>query len=183
MRRDEERFARYVLPEIEVLLRVAGALAANDADAEDLVQETLIRAYRAIDSFDGAHPRAWLFTILRHTQLNRTRRRRPQLLEDPERTMAELAAEPDGEQSVETRVIDADFDAAVGAALAELPGSFRRAVELVDIGGLSYAEAAKLMGVPEGTIMSRLHRARKRIRDRLAGAGIASSSKGSRGTR
>ncbi|MGH9138575.1 MAG: sigma factor-like helix-turn-helix DNA-binding protein, partial [Acidimicrobiales bacterium] len=74
-------------------------------------------------------------------------------------------------------VVGAEFDAVVEDAFQNLPDGFRRAIELVDIGGLSYAEAAELMNVPEGTIMSRIHRARKRIRDRLAIAGFAPRSK------
>ena len=173
----DERFALFVLPEVEVLLRVARTLTPDHADAEDLVQDTLIRAYRGIDGFDGAHPRAWLLTILRNTQINRTRRRRPELLDDPDRTMATVAdTSPDG-QSVEALVVGATFDAVVEDAFLSLPDAFRRAVELVDINGLSYAEAAGVMGVPVGTIMSRIHRARRRMRDRLATAGLAPRSK------
>jgi RNA polymerase sigma-70 factor (ECF subfamily) len=157
----DERFALFVLPEVEVLLRVARTLTPDHADAEDLVQDTLIRAYRGIGGFDGAHPRAWLLTILRNTQINRTRRRPPELLDDPDRTMATVAdTSPDG-QSVEALVVGATFDAVVEDAFRSLPDAFRRAVELVDISGLSYAEAAGVMGVPVGTIMSRIHRARR----------------------
>lgn len=173
----DERFATYVLPEIEVLLRVARTLTPNQADAEDLVQDTLVRAYRGIGGFDGAHPRAWLVTILRNTQINRTRRRRPELLDDPDRTMASVADAETDTHSVEALVVGPTFDAVVEDAFRNLPDGFRRCVELVDIDGLTYAEAAALMGVPVGTIMSRLHRARRRIRDRLAGAGLAPRSK------
>lgn len=169
----KERFATFVLPEIEVLLRVARTLTPNHADAEDLVQDTLIRAYRGIDRFDGAHPRAWLLTILRNAQINRTRRRRPELLDDPDRTMANMADESADGQSVEALVVGAEFDAVVADAFRNLPDGFRRAVELVDIDGLRYAEAAAVLGVAEGTVMSRIHRARKRIRDRMANAGLA----------
>ncbi len=173
----DERFAMFVLPEVEVLLRVARTLTPDHADAEDLVQDTLIRAYRGIDGFDGAHPRAWLLTILRNTQINRTRRRRPELLDDPDRTMATVADTSADDQSVEALVAGATFDAVVEVAFLSLPDDFRRAVELVDINGLSYAEAAEVMGVPVGTIMSRIHRARRRMRDRLATAGLAPRSK------
>ena len=173
----DERFAMFVLPEVEVLLRVARTLTPDYADAEDLVQDTLIRAYRGIDGFDGAHPRAWLLTILRNTQINRTRRRRPELLDDPDRTMATVADTSADGQSVEALVVGATFDAVVEDAFRSLPDAFRRAVELVDINGLSYAEAAGVTGVPVGTIMSRIHRARRRMRDRLATAGLAPRSK------
>jgi RNA polymerase sigma-70 factor, ECF subfamily len=170
----QARFARYVVPEIEVLLRVARTLTPGYADAEDLVQDTLVRAYRAIEGFDGAHPRAWLLTILRHTQINRTRRQRPELLEDPDRALADTAS---GDESVEALVVGATFDAVVEDAVRNLPDRFRRAIELVDVDGLRYAEAAQVLGVPVGTVMSRLHRGRRRIRDRLATAGIAPRSR------
>ena len=80
----EARFAAEVVPEIEVLLRVAQTLTRHPADAEDLVQDTLLRAFRSMDTFDGRHPRAWLLTILRNTNSNRHRRRRPDLLDDPD---------------------------------------------------------------------------------------------------
>ncbi len=172
----DERFAMFVLPEVEVLFRVARTITRHHADAEDLVQDTLIRAYRSIDGFDGAHPRAWLLTILRNTQINRTRRRRPELLDDPDRTMATLADTSADARSVEALVVDATFDAAIEDALLSLPEDFRRAVELVDINGLTYAEAARVMGVPIGTIMSRIHRARRRMRDRLITAGLGPRS-------
>src|SRR5262245_40273763 len=172
--RSSDAFERHVLPEIEVLLRVAQSLTGNTADAEDLVQDTLVRAYRSIDRFDGRYPRAWLLTILRRAHINRTRRRRPVLLRDPDAEMDRAAAVACTKQADAT--VDAAFDAEVEAALAELAAPFRHAIELVDIGGLSYREAAQTLGVPVGTVMSRLHRARARIRDRLALTGVAPRS-------
>ncbi len=173
----DERFATFVMPEIEVLLRVARTLTPNHADAEDLVQDTLIRAYRAIERFDGAHPRAWLLTILRNTQINRTRRRRPELLDDPDHTMAMVADTGADAQSAESIVIGGTFEAVVEEAFHDLPDDFRRCIELVDIDGLTYAEAAQFMGIPVGTVMSRIHRARRRMRDTLADAGLAPKSR------
>jgi RNA polymerase sigma-70 factor, ECF subfamily len=170
----QERFEQHVMPEIEVLLRVARSLTRNDADAEDLVQDTLVRAYKAIDRFDGRHPRAWLLTILRNTHINRNRRRRPELLRDPsgaDRQLAEAASDDVTDASV-----DASFDAEIERALADLDEPFRRVIELVDVDGLSYAEAAEVLDVPTGTVMSRLHRGRGRIRDRLDRAGLAPRS-------
>lgn len=166
----DEVFNRLVLPEVEVMWRVAMSLTRNRADAEDLVQESLLRAYRAIDSFDGRYPRAWLLTILRNTERNRHRRRRPELLSDP--AIAEErgpATEPD---EIERRAEDREFDEAVTAALQQLPENFRRVVELVDVDGLTYQEAADVLDVPLGTVMSRLHRARRRIRDLLIPEGF-----------
>jgi RNA polymerase sigma-70 factor (ECF subfamily) len=160
-------YARYVIPEIEVLLRVALTMTAQPADAEDLVQDALLRAWRSLDTFDGQYPRAWLLTILRNAEVNRHRRRRPQLLDNPD-LEPERAVSNDGpDASPESIIIDRGFDAAIDTALAELPEAFRQAVVLIDVGGLSYAEASAVLGVPEGTLMSRLHRARKRIRHRL----------------
>lgn len=180
----DQIFNRLVLPEVDVMWRVAMSLTRNRADAEDLVQESLLRAYRAIHTFDGRYPRAWLLTIVRNTERNRHRRRRPELLSDP--NIAEErgpATEPD---DVERYAEDREFDAAVTASLQELPENFRRVIELVDVDGLSYQEAADVLDVPLGTVMSRLHRARRRIRDLLiplgygpAGSSIDSSDGGS----
>ena len=164
-----ERFESVVVAEVEVLLRVARSLTHNLHDAEDLVQETMIRAYRAIDRFDGRHPRAWLLTILRNAEANRHRRRRPQLLTEAHRQLTDPVA--DGGDSAETVALHGTFDAALEQAVDELPAEFREMVDLVDLAGLSYAEAARVAGIPEGTVMSRLHRARRRLRERLIAEG------------
>ncbi|MDB1086777.1 sigma-70 family RNA polymerase sigma factor [Streptomyces sp. ACA25] len=170
--RRQAAFARWVLPETEVLLRVAMTLTAQPADAEDLVQETLLRAYRAVDRFDGRHPRAWLLTIMRRAEINRHRRRRPHLLDDPDRDLERLAA-PDPGGSPESLVIGDALDESVDAALAALPDKHQQVVRLVDVNGLSCAEAAEVLGIPQGTVLSRLHRARRKIKARLAAAGLA----------
>ncbi len=168
-------FERFVVPEIEILLRVAHSVTRNHAEAEDLVQDTLLRAYRGIATFDGQHPRAWLLTILRNTNINRNRRQRPELLRDPDRAADGLAAVASNERT--DAAIDAELDTEIGNALDALDERFRSVVELVDIDGLTYAEAASVLGVPAGTVMSRLHRARTRIRDRLARTGLAPRSR------
>jgi RNA polymerase sigma-70 factor (ECF subfamily) len=165
-------FERYVVPEIPVLYRVALSLTGQSADAEDLVQDTLIRAYRAIDRFDGAHPRAWLLTILRHTHLNRVRGRSAVLVRDGDSIEATLERYGKPVASAEDVVVSETFEAVVAEALDALPDKHREVVTLVDIEGLSYQEAADALGVSRGTIMSRLHRARARIRGRLATAGL-----------
>jgi len=171
---DDTAFERYVLSEIEVMLRVAHSLTRNHAEAEDLVQDTLLRAYRGITGFDGRHPRAWLLTILRNTHINRNRRRRPDLLRDPDSANDRLAASASDDRT--DGFVDDDLDVEIVRALDALEDPFLRVVELVDIDGLSYAEAAELLDVPVGTVMSRLHRARSRIRDRLDRAGLAPRS-------
>lgn len=169
--RRRQAYTARVLPEIDVLLRVAMSMTEQRADAEDLVQDTLLRAWRSIDTFDGRHPRAWLLTILRNAQINRHRRRRPELLDDPD-LVADRSLS-DAQDSAEDVVVGRTFDVVVDAALSALPTKFRQVVLLVDVDGLTYAETAQALGVPEGTVMSRLHRARKRIRDRLATADLA----------
>ena len=171
-------FDQHVLPHIPVLYRVALSLAGQPADAEDLVQETLIRVYRAVDRFDGAHPRAWLLTILRHTHLNRVRVRTPDLLRDGEDAAADrvLWASGAANPSAEDVVVSELFEHVVAEALAGLPDKHRLVVTLVDVDGLSYAEAADVLGIPRGTVMSRLHRARARIRSRLVAAGLVGSA-------
>ncbi len=163
-----EAFARYVEPEIEVLLRVARRLTGCWPDAEDLVQDTLIRAFRAIHTFDGAHPRAWLLTILRHTHANSHRRRRPALLDaddavDRHRPAFDATQQPSPEQTVTDRALSADLQQAV----AGLNPKLSTVLLLVDVDDLSYGEAAEVLGVPIGTVTSRLSRARKRVRRTL----------------
>jgi RNA polymerase sigma-70 factor (ECF subfamily) len=173
--RQRQVFALHVAPEVEVLLRVALTLTRHHADAEDLVQDTLVRAFRACDRFDGAHPRAWLLTILRNTHLNRIRTRRPDLLEDAEWDRVHSASWPGTAPQVspEEVVMQDVFDDLVEQALDDLPDVHADAIRLVDLDGLSYAEAAEVLGVPVGTVMSRLHRGRARIRASLTAAGAA----------
>lgn len=161
------------MPEIPVLYRVALSLTGQPADAEDLVQETLVRAFRAVDRFDGAYPRAWLLTILRRAHLNRLRVRRPTLLREGDSMERSLEQAAPSVASAEEVVISGQFEAEVTEALGALSRDHRSVVQLVDIQGLTYQEAADTLGVPRGTVMSRLHRARAHIRARLHEAGIA----------
>lgn len=163
----DARFQAYVTPELDVLYRVAYSITRNNADAEDLVQDTLLRAYRAIERFDGRYPRAWLLTIMRNAQVNRVRRKRPELMHDPDETMSRMADESAEAADAETQLMDQEFEAPIEAALNALPEKFRKVVELVDLNELSYQEAADALGIPVGTVMSRLHRARRNIRAHL----------------
>lgn len=161
-------FRVHIQPEIEVLLRVAGALTGNSAEAEDLVQETLIRAWRSVDRFDGAHPRAWLLTILRNTHKNMHRRQRPDLVENaaglpgarPAFGVAHVC-------SPEEQLLDQTLPSHLQAAVNALPEPFRTTLLLIDVHGLSYADTAAALDVPLGTVMSRLSRARNRLRRHL----------------
>lgn len=158
----DDRFREMLDSEIAVLLRVATTLTRDRHEAEDLVQDTVLRAWRAFDRFDGAHPRAWLLTILRNTHRNRNRRRRPLLLAEPDWGVAAVA-----DDDTEATAISRVSDPRLRDALASLNPRYRDALLAVDVGGLSYAEAAVVLGVAEGTVMSRVSRARSRLRDRL----------------
>lgn len=166
-----EAFDRFVVPELGVLLHVARTMTRSEADAEDLVQDTLLRAYQGIERFDGAHPRAWLFTIMRNAQMNRVRRHRPELLDDADD--AEAVVQTGEATPPEDAALARALDEAVADALLHLPVRMAQVVELVDMDGLTCAEAAAALGVPVGTVMSRLHRSRRKIRVQLDKAGFA----------
>ena len=161
------RFERYVVPEIAFLARVSRSMSRSGAEAEDLAQDTLLKAFRAIDRFDGRYPRAWLARIARNTAINRDQRNREYLLTDDSLFDLEEADAPEFEP--ETAVIDQVVDSVLRDALDELPPAFRVVVQLVDVEAMSYQEAASTLEIPVGTVMSRLHRARKRLRNAIAG--------------
>lgn len=163
-------FDQFVVPEMDMLFGVSFSMTHNRAEAEDLVQDTLLRAFQAIDRFDGRYPRAWLLTILRNTHVNRNRRRRPGLVRNPE-TFWAMRDVPSQEPGPEAIIVDGAFDAAVDSALSRLPEDQKVVIHLVDVDGLSYEEVACVLGVPKGTVMSRLHRGRKRIRQHLVASG------------
>lgn len=172
-------FERHVMPELDVLYRTAWSLTRSEAEAQDLVQDTLLRAYRAIDRFDGRYPRAWLLTIMRNANINRARKKKPDLLDDPDATFerSTMFAETDNPESL---MMEGEFDATVEQGFRQLPDKFREVIELVDLNGLSYQETADFLDVPVGTIMSRLHRARKRIREHIEEVGLDSLTGGVR---
>lgn len=167
------KFDRYVRPEMDVMYRTAWSLTRNDADAQDLVQDTLVRAFRSLERFDGRYPRAWLMTIMRNANINRVRKKKPDLLTDPDLTFERSTDFADTDDP-ETLVVEPQLDAAIEDAFANLSSDFRQVVELVDLNGLAYQEAAEVLDVPVGTVMSRLHRARGRIRSHLEEVGLDS---------
>ncbi len=156
-------FRRYVMPELQLLHAMAMRLTRDPHDAEDLVQDTLLRAHRGIDRFDGRYPRAWLLTILRNTHINRIRKRTPHLAFDPDALFGQLPAD-DGRDTVAEDALDRIADPVLVAAFDRLSEAHRSIVSLVDVDGLSYLEAAELLDIPIGTVMSRLHRGRTRLR-------------------
>jgi len=168
----DARFEQEVMPQLPTLYSAALRLTRNPTDAEDLVQETFLRAYRGFHQFEpGTNLRAWLYRILMNTFINtyRKKQREPQTVSDDEVEDWYLYSRMVGgtEPSAETTVIEALPDQDVQDALAELPEQFRTAVMLADVDGFSYKEIADIMGVPIGTVMSRLHRGRKALEKAL----------------
>jgi len=169
----DERFETDALPLLNGMYSSALRLTRNPADAEDLIQETFLRAYRGFHQFEeGTNLKAWLYRILTNTFINsyRKKQREPQTISDDEvedwylySKMAERGVEP----SAETSVIESLPDEDVQAALADLPEQFRIAVMLADVEGFSYKEIADITEVPIGTVMSRLHRGRKALEKAL----------------
>jgi RNA polymerase sigma-70 factor, ECF subfamily len=169
----DARFEAEAMPLLAGLYSGAYRLTRNAADAEDLVQETYLRAYRGFHQFEpGTNLKAWLYRILMNTFINsyRKRQREPQTVSDDEiedwylySKMVERGTEPSAEASVIESLPDED----VQAALAELPEQFRVAVLLADVEGFSYKEIAEITEVPIGTVMSRLHRGRKALEKAL----------------
>lgn len=162
-----QRFEELIVPEMAFLARVARSMSHSAAEADDLAQDTLLKAYRAMDRFDGRHPKAWLARIARNTAINRDQRNREFLLSED----GIVEPEDDGSQGADPEeiVTSADVDEVLRAALDALPPAFRVIVQLVDVEDLSYQEAADALEIPVGTVMSRLHRARRRMRQALAG--------------
>lgn len=170
-----ERFARDAAPLFGVLGRGARRLARNDADAEDLLQDALLHAYAGFATFEeGSNLRAWLFRILynRWVSAHRVKQRRVDEVPADDVTERDLlgsaARQPGGLRSAEAEVLDALPDGDLKAGLATLPDGFGEVLFYTDVEGFTYAETAGILGIPMGTVMSRVYRARKRMRIALA---------------
>src|ERR671910_2506900 len=168
-----ERFEREVLPLLPNLYGAALRMTRNPQDAEDLVQETYLRAYRGFSGFrEGTNLRAWVYRILTNTFINsyRKKQREPLTVPDddtPDWYLYDKLGASNVEASAESEVLENIPDEDVQRALEELPEGFRMAVLLADVEGFSYKEIAEIMGVPIGTVMSRLHRGRKALQKAL----------------
>jgi RNA polymerase sigma-70 factor, ECF subfamily len=166
---DQARFRAVVLPHLADAYALARWLTGNPTDAEDVVQEACVRAFRGISGFAGGNARAWLLTITRHAAFTwLSKNRSPALvvvddLEEVERKELSRGLPIEGRETPEAALIAKADASRLEAAIAQLPVPFREALVLRDVQGLDYREIAQVTKVPIGTVMSRLARARRRL--------------------
>ena len=173
---DQATFAEQAMPLMDSLYSGAMRMTRNPADAEDLVQETYLRAYRGFGGFqDGTNLKAWLYRILTNTYINsyRAKQRRPDETDLDEiedlylyRRLGGLEAARTS-RSAEDELMDTFSEAEVKQAVEDLPENFRMVVLLADVEGFAYKEIAAILDIPIGTVMSRLHRGRKALQKAL----------------
>ncbi|MCZ6568181.1 MAG: sigma-70 family RNA polymerase sigma factor [Actinobacteria bacterium] len=173
---DQADFERDAMQFTRQLYSAALRMTRNPADAEDLVQETYLKAYRAYHTFqEGTNLKAWLYRILTNTYINKYRKdsRRPSEVDlgtvEDMYLYRRLGSEESAEaaRTTEDRVLDGLVESEIKQAVEELPESFRMPVLLADLEGFSYKEIAEILDIPIGTVMSRLHRGRKAMQKRL----------------
>ena len=179
--RDRVRFEEEALDLSDQVFRVARHLVGSREEAEDLMQETYARAFRSWRSYTpGTNLRAWLLRILTNLNIDRGRRqqRTPQMTSIDERGdyyLYDKLAEGEGEPPDEERVIAKLSQGSIVDALAHVPHDFRDVLVLVDIGEFSYADTAQILDIPIGTVMSRLHRGRRILKQQLAELSVGAS--------
>ena len=173
---EQHLFAEKATPYMDQLYSHALRLTKNPADAEDLVQETYLKGYKAFNSFkDGTNLRAWLFRILTNSFINAYRKKQrsfdEQEVEDIEAintlSRADYSSNTHLGISAEDALFERLTDDEIQTAIDSLPGTYKDVVLLADVQGFSYKEIAEILDVPDGTVMSRLHRARAKLKDLL----------------
>ena len=162
-------FERSVLPHMDAAYNLARWLTKSDATAQDLVQESFLRAFRFYDGFRGGDGKAWLLAIVRNTCFTWLQQNRP----EPAASFDEELHTPASDASPQAQLVQSEDRQAVRRAVEELPADYREVVVLRELEGLSYKEIAAVAGIPIGTVMSRLARARKRLQRSLAGPNAA----------
>ena len=166
---DEERLAQFeqaILPHLDAAYNLARWLTHNEHDAEDVVQEAYLRAYRFFGGFHGVDGRAWLLQIVRntgYTWMEHNRARKPAALNEEKQPIASPDPGPD------SNMIQSEDRQLLSDALEELPREYREVIVLRDLEGLSYKDIAAVASIPLGTVMSRLARARERLQQALTG--------------
>jgi RNA polymerase sigma-70 factor (ECF subfamily) len=164
-----DAFDRDVLSHTDALFRAALRMTRDRSAAEDLVQDTLLKAFRAASRFEaGTNLRAWLFTILVNTSRNRRRASARDIVEIDSQTVETAEPLPEQAATPEDLLLRDILDADLQAALDALPDVFREAVWLRDVEEFSYAEIARIIDVPVGTVMSRISRGRRMLHARLS---------------
>lgn len=170
----EARFEREALPLLDTLYGGALRMTRNPQDAEDLVQETFLKAFRAFDSYKpGTNLKAWLYRIMTNTYINSYRKKQRQPAQTPTEEITDYqlyttsSHDSTGLESAEVEALKAMPNSEITDAMNSLSDDYRMVVYYADIEGLAYKEIAEIMGTPLGTVMSRLHRGRKQLREVL----------------
>lgn len=172
---DQANFAEQAMEYMDQLYSTALRMTRNKADAEDLIQETYLKGYRGFGGFtEGTNLRAWLFRILTNTYINSYRKKQRRPIETDLADVQDMflyrrlgGDKADLSKSAEDTLMEHLAEGEIRTAIEDLPEQYRLAVLLADVEGFAYKEIAEILDVPIGTVMSRLHRGRKRLQEQL----------------